>query len=365
MAKRQLPYTHVRNGRMFIRIPYKKGNRWTAIERRVADEDEALAKIAEIKQQLGILGPEAFDGDKMTMRDLLGRYQIAYPEKPKWYTQPVIEFFGDRKIRTLTYGDLKQFRASREAITHSKTGQPRTAATVNRELEIVRAVVLYAFNHGWLKINIWKAGPALTRKSLEQRRTRIPTLDEEERLIAACTDRRAHIRLYVIATLDTGLRKSALQDLTWKDVDWENKMLSVPTARFANKQRPPLCGLSSRLFFALREAFERSDKKPDSKILGGVQDFKRAYHSACKAAEIEGLRFNDLRHGYATHLMQAGVPQHLAMKAAGHTNSEIHAIYTNVDFQIAREVANKLDAFHASRQMQTIEEFSSGNDLVN
>ena len=237
--------------------------------------------------------------------------------------------------------------------------------TINRELEVVRSLILYAFNHGWLKFNVWKAGPPLIQKSLETRRTRIPSLEEEERLIAACDGPRAHLRLYVIATLDTGLRKSALQDLTWKDVLWNERMLQVPTARFLNKQRPPLCGLSTRLYFALREAFEQSDKKPESKIFGAAKDFKTAYRTACAAAGIEGLRFNDLRHGYATKLMQAGVPQHLAMKMAGHTNAEIHGIYTNVNAQIAREVANQMDRFHESRRPLSDAEFSPGNDLVN
>lgn len=354
-----------KDNRLTVRIPFKKSDgKWSAISRRVTSENEALEVIRQIKSDLGLHGAQVRDIENMTMRELMARYSVAYPNKPKWYTTPVLDFLGDRKIRSITYGDLREFKFARERVLNAHTGKPRCIATINRELEVVRSLILYAFNHGWLKFNVWKAGPPLIQKSLEQRRTRIPSLDEEERLIAACVDRRAHIKLFIIATLDTGLRKSALQDLIWKDVLWNERMLSVPTARFLNKQRPPLCGLSTRLFFALREAFELSDKKPDSKIFP-AGEFKGAYQSACEVAGIEGLRFNDLRHGYATKLMQAGVPQHLAMKMAGHTNAEIHGVYCNVNAQMARDVANQLDRFHEQRRMMSDAEFSPGNGLVN
>ena len=352
MAKRRsIRYVH-RDGRgqLYVRIPYKKGDKWTAIERRVGSEDDALAKIQEIKSELGLNGSKAFDGDKLTFAELMDRYEIAFPDKPKWYVDPVREFFGARKIRSLTYGDCKQFKAARLAIPHTVTGEPRTIATINRELEILRAALRYAVGHGWLKFNPFNAGPPLIEKSKEAKRTRIPAIEEENRLIGACTGRRSHLRAIVIATLDTGLRKSALKSLTWDCVDWENRFLMIPPAIHKNKDRPPLCGISTRLHGELLAMHTARQPKPEEKIFGEAIDFKTAYASACEEAGIEGLRFNDLRHGYATKLMMAGVPQHLAMKMAGHSNPEIHGIYTNVDAQIAAQVREALDRFHAQRE---------------
>lgn len=353
--RRNLKYVgYDKRGRMIVRVPYKKGDTWTAIERRVDSEDEALEKITEIKRELGMHGSRAFDGEKLSFRELMDRYLVAFPKKADWYKSPPVEFFGDRKIRSLTYGDCKQFKDARVVVKHKWTGKPRSIATVNRELEILRAILKYAHNHGWLKFNPFTAGPALIQKRLETRRSTIPTAEEEDRLIAACVGRKAHIKLIVIATLDTGLRRGALQEITWADVDWKGRIINIPPSANINKERPPFVGISSRLYAGLRTAY--GDGKPaTARVFGNFKNFKKAYKSVCIDAGIEGLRFNDLRHGYATKLMLAGVPQHLAMKMSGHSNPEIHGIYTNADINIAREVRDALDRFHNQRVLQPTE----------
>ncbi len=88
---------------------------------------------------------------------------------------------------------------------------------------------------------------------------------------------------------------------------------------------------------------------PDSLVFGEFKDFKRSYRTACRLAGIEGLRFNDWRHGFATDLLEAGIPERVAMKAAGHANASTHAIYANLDERISRQIAEALDKLHAQR----------------
>ena len=67
-------------------------------------------------------------------------------------------------------------------------------------------------------------------------------------------------------------------------------------------------------------------------------------------AGIEGLRFNDWRHGFATDLLEAGIPERIAMKAMGHANASTHQIYANLDERISRQIAEALDRLHAQRR---------------
>jgi integrase len=204
--------------------------------------------------------------------------------------------------------------------------------------------------HGWLLRNPFAAGPPLIVKSNETRRDRIPSPEEERRILAACDDpKRRHLRVYILATRDTGLRMSALRSLTWDCVDWQREILQVPTGNRL-KRRPRLLGLTARLRDALREWHQGSAPGPKTPLLPPVASVKRAWNTACRLAEVEGLRLNDLRHGYATDLMEAGLPQHFAMKLAGHTTAEVHDIYTNVDERLAREAADALTRLHQSRQ---------------
>lgn len=372
-----LPDVHLKAGKPYVRVPYQDAaGKWKSVERRVHTPEEAFKKAAELRKQLGLAGPGAFDGERMTFDQLLEEYKRAHPEKPDWYTKPLADFFGKRRIRAITYGLCREFKAAREAIPKRKQradapDEARSVTTINRELEGLRAVLLYAVNQSWLERNPMKGDKPLIVKTEEARREIVPTPEQEARLLAQCVPpHRAHVRPLVIATRDTGLRKSALQSLTWRNVDFDNRLLRVPSGN-RYKRRPKSIGMTARLFDELwrllveaagAEAATTLPDDPDApvwswrrengdkKIFGDVKDFGKAYDKACALAGLEGIRFNDWRHGFATDLMEAGVPEHLAMKAAGHTNPETHAIYTNVDERLALQVAAALDKLHQARE---------------
>ena len=166
-------------------------------------------------------------------------------------------------------------------------------------------------------------------------------------MLAVCIPPREHLRPLIIATRDTGLRKSALLSLAWRDIDLENGLLLIPRGN-RYKRRPKMIAMTVRL----RKELERMSAGADSAslVFGEIKDFKRSYATACRLAGIEGLRFNDWRHGFATDLLEAGIPERLAMKAAGHANASTHAIYANLDERISRQIAEALDRLHAVRR---------------
>lgn len=167
-------------------------------------------------------------------------------------------------------------------------------------------------------------------------------------------DRRRLLRVLVIATRDTGLRRSALLALTWEMVDWENRLLRIPKGNLY-KRRPAVIGCTDRLLGELRRLWEASEQDPAARVFGEVKGWKRSYATACRLAGIEGLRFNDWRHGFVTDLMEAGIPQHMAMKLSGHTQADTHEIYANIDDRLAIQAAAALDRLHASRTTRSAE----------
>lgn len=361
--KKRIPYTYEKDGKLRVRVPYRsREGKWRCKEKVVDNQAGAIATIAEIKKQLGLAGPSAFEGEKMTVGELCAEYKKAYPNKPRWYIQPILDYFGEsRRIRTITFGDMREFKAARQAVRkeiwrRTKEGRvlevsDRRPATINRELEQARAIFLFAVGHGWLARNPMKHTPGsdpLIDKTAEDRRERIPTPEEERRLLAVCVSPREHLRGLIIATRDTGLRRSALQALIWGEhIDLENRLIRPPKGK-RQKRRPKMIAMTARLHAELLRIWEaRPD--PAGRPFGDRQDFKRSYATACRLAGVTGLRFNDLRHGFATDMMEAGIPTALAMKAAGHSNEDIHDIYTNVDERIAREIAAALDRLHRSR----------------
>lgn len=356
-----LPYVHERDGGLYVRIPFKDPatGKHKAKEKKLsadATPDQAIGVIASIQSQFQV-NPAAFDGERMTFDDLLREYVKAHPKTKVWYLRPLDAFKG-RKIRSLTYADCARFRTLREQTPRTVRGYEsktlRKRATINRELEILRGVLLFAVRHGWLTRNPMAAGPNLIIKGEEEQRDRIPTPDEEERLLAVCVPPRAHLRGLIIAASDTGLRRSALLVLRWSMVEWERRLLAVPKGN-QYKRRPKLIGLTNRLWTELRQLWEQAGRPDDGIIFAKAKDFKRSYRTACRLAGITGLQFRDFRHKFATNLMEAGVNERIAMKIIGHTNATTHQIYTNIDERLALQVADALNHLHAGRQPEPTE----------
>jgi hypothetical protein len=63
-------------------------------------------------------------------------------------------------------------------------------------------------------------------------------------------------------------------------------------------------------------------------------------------------------------MAEGGVEERLAMRAAGHTNLETHAIYTNIDKRLARTIADTLNKLHAKREKGTPESVTDGTGFV-
>jgi integrase len=352
-----LPYTKLIDGKPYALITYRDGNKQRRKARRVNTVAEAISAIEQIRRDLGQRGPAAFEGERMTFVELMDEYQKART-LPKWYADPLLDHFGRQRIQTITYGDIQRFKAARAQVPHHRTGKARSGATVNRELEVLRSILLYAVRHDWLVKNPFSKGPtSLICKSDEESRARVPSPDEEARILAVCVGSREHLRPILIAARDTGLRKGALLSLTWSRVDFRTEGEDLVVGDFLrilkgprNKKRPPVIALTDRLRDELVKLWEASDKNPASKVFGGIKDIKRSYATACRLAGVTGLHFHDWRHGYATDLMESGVEERLAMRALGHTSADTHAIYTNVDERLARMIASKLDDLHAARR---------------
>jgi integrase len=357
-----LPHVHTRDGKPYIRLWYQDaGGEWKSKERRVDTVEEALRLISQTKRDLGLRGPDAFEGERLTFAELLDQFIIDNPKMPDWYSSPMRDYFANRRIITISYADLKRFKTAREAVKkeipdpadrEKKIMVDRKPSTINRELEWLRAVLLYAVRRKWIAANPFAGGDqVLISKTEEQPRDRVPTPEEEARILAACVGERKHLRAILIAARDTGLRKSALLSLKWSNVDLDGGFLRLPEGN-RYKKRPKVIAMTSRLKSELarvREEWDKEEERSDY-VFGGIKDVKRSYGTACRMAGVTGLHFHDWRHAFATDLMEAGVEERIAMRAAGHTNADTHARYTNVDERIALHIAGRLDQLHQRRQ---------------
>src|SRR5262245_60758839 len=132
--------------------------------------------------------------------------------------QPVL---GSKRLAEIAPFDLERYRRQRKQAGVSDV-------TINRELAFLRHLYTMAITWGKATENPVKK----VRFARENNgRIRMLSLDEEARLLAPCGPQ---LRPIVLTALHTGFRKSELLSLTWNDVDFRRRVITVRAAYAKN-----------------------------------------------------------------------------------------------------------------------------------
>jgi integrase len=309
-------------------------------------------------------GSQSLDSDRMTFAALADYYSKHHLLPPVYVDGRKVaglrslasttarwsvlkEYFGSKRLRSITYGDLVRFHSDRiNTLTVHK--RPRSITSVNRELEVLRNMLNVACREGWIHKNPFSSGPPIIQKAHEKKRERILTFEQEERLIAACTGRREHLRPVLVMALDTGLRKGEILSLTWSDVDFEGRVINI-RAFNTKTERERSAAMTPRLEHELLSLYQAQPQNAEGRVFGLIDNVKKSFTSACREAAIEGLRLHDCRHTFATRLIEAGVPQAEVSRLLGHTTTSMTDRYINADITTARRAVDALVALRGRK----------------
>jgi integrase len=366
----------------FARLPYtdelgKKHN----IRRKVGNKTEGKNLLKKLTRDIDQHGSTIIDGDRLAFSKLADIYENEKLVEPhyeedengeksrvaglrsykdmKRKLKTLTAHFGSRRVKTISHSDILKYKLKRLKDPNKRDARrgiestPKIA-TINRELALLRAVLNFAKRKGWIIRNPFELGEPLISSSLERKRNRILSRDEEAKLLAACEiQQRRHLRPIIIAALDTGLRKGELLKLKWFDVDLLNGLIRL-RATTTKTEQPRTVGMTARLRTELEQLWEKSPGKADMLVFGIKADFKRAFAGACEDAEITDLRFHDLRHVATTRLVGTkALHTQEAMKITGHTQPTTFARYINPEDETARRGAEALDLWLESQDAQT------------
>jgi len=258
--------------------------------------------------------------------------------------------FGSRRLRSITHGDVRQFRSARLKQKTRSDGQ-RTIASVNRELSMLRRMFNVAQREGWILRNPFAAGDSLISVADEKKRERILTREEEAALLANCESRsRAHLRGILICALDTGMRQGEIFSLRWSDVDFEKGLLNIQAFHTKTMQERQVA-MTARLTSVLESLRASAPAVLNGRVFGINDNVKRSFAAARKDAGLQDVRFHDLRHTAATRLVGAHMPLPEVGRILGHTQANTTYRYVNANVETAKRAAAAFDAFNEADQL--------------
>jgi integrase len=243
-------------------------------------------------------------------------------------------FFAEHRLFEITKGQAEKYRIVR------KEQKPELKdATLNRDLAVLRRVMFWAVDQGYLQASPLSRLPMARERRIARA---VLSVKEEILILQICPK---HLSPIVICALDTGMRKGEILAQDWNDVDLERKVLYVTKSKTPEGEAREI-PLSKRLFELLEQA-----RKPSGPLFtyadSDIADIKRSWASVQKKAGlIRHYPFHSLRHTFATRLMEAGVISDVRRALMGHqAGRDVHAGYTHVELPAKRQAITKLEAW--------------------
>lgn len=231
-------------------------------------------------------------------------------------------------------GSLELSKVTREEVDKALAGRVLGQAGINRYRALVRSILRRSERSwGWIEHS-----PSMVLDREVGYEPLWLTREEASRLIDKAPE---HLKPVIRLALATGLRKRNLFDLTWTQINWQRRCLTIPGClmkggkplmiplnRDALKVLEDLRGGHPEWVFSYRG---RPLQPPTT----------RTWQAICKAADLEGLRFHDLRHTWASWLAQTGVDPQKIMELGGWKGLTMVLRYSHQNIDHLRDAAEK------------------------
>ncbi len=359
--------------------------------REIYGKDDAASVLEQLRKAVragtfderGLEPPR--EGSALTFKQLAQRYTerhviakgLALAKTIDYRLKPLIERFGDCPLVEIRTADVEDFIADlKKPRAESRThGRPLATASVNRTIELLRHMMNWAVGREYFDRTPFRRGSeTLIRKQHEdnQRRRRL-TEDEEAKLLSAASP---FLRSMLVAALDTGMRRGEMLALRFADVDMTRLLITLRGATTKSKKTRFVPIATERLRAVLNwlRIDAAGSEKPDEALVFSneagepVGSFRTAWVTAvlkahgmepawvqelnwrdltaeCKAAfRKTDLHWHDLRHEYASRLVERGVPLAQVRDLLGHASITTTERYDNQKLENLQAAAAKLEA---------------------
>ena len=297
---------------------------------------DAWARLQESEMDRGVY-LDRTEAERTTLRDLLQRYQSEVTPLKKSAASEAArinrllreEDLCCYKLTALTPRLLAEYRDRRLAEV--------SGSSVNRELSLISHVLNTAIREWELPVS----NPVkMIRKAKENRgRERRLSKDEESRLMAQLefssrTERGTFgsggtqnpwMKPIVLFALETGMRRSELLSLTWSNVDLSKRVARLVDTKNGEGRSVPLTLKATSLLQSLPRSI-------DGQVFATTAEaVKLAFFRAVGRAQIEDLRFHDLRHEAISRFFEKGLGMMEVALISGHKTIQMLKRYAHLD----------------------------------
>ncbi|MDR5876013.1 site-specific integrase [Vreelandella gomseomensis] len=327
------------NGRLAYRVRYRlhgKQRVFTLGDARLLTVEEARAAARTTLRRV-LIGDdprsEVLPEQGPTLAAFFLEQYLPYVKsyKRSWSTdetmlrQHLIPAFGERAMGSVIPPDVAR-------LVETMRGRGYAAGTCNRALVLLRYGYTLALR--W-NIEGVEQNPAKELKGLKEdnRIERFLTPDQTQHLLVAVRKSQNPLLASIVAFLIyTGARKREVLDARWSDIDVSRKLWRIPKTKSGKVRHVPLSMGALQLLAALRAEHPPLDGLVFANPCTG-RPFVSIFHSwdtARQRAGLPELRLHDLRHSFASFLVNAGRSLYEVQELLGHADIRTTSRYAHL-----------------------------------
>lgn len=162
---------------------------------------------------------------------------------------------------------------------------------------------------------------------------------EIDRLLTCCRSS-SHPYLYHVVELLllTGARVGEARGARWRDIDFDKRIWTVPRSKNGRSRRIVLNASALKTLHDIRATAERLQQptQPSNHLFTNPRtgraynSFYAAWYEARNKANLEDVRIHDLRHTFASLLINKGVSLYEVQMLLGHSNVQMTQRYAHL-----------------------------------
>lgn len=233
---------------------------------------------------------------------------------------------------------------------HSKTFKP---SSTNRMINVLHRMFNCALE--WEVPGVETNPMAVIKKRKEDnQRDRYLSPSELKALWTAVQQSESEMLPYIVRMLVlTGARKNEVANAKWADIDWHQCQWRIPENKSGQVRYVPLSNSVIKMLKSMTPYDGCEYIFPNPKTLKAYKNFYHSWHTARVEAGVPDIRIHDLRHTYASYLVNIGVSLYQVQKILGHANFATTQRYAHLNQETLLEATNLL-AGHVEESIRSV-----------
>jgi len=181
----------------------------------------------------------------------------------------------------------------------------------------------------------------------DNKKERYMSEEEQARLLHILkTDRNRTVSLVILFLLSTGARLNEALKSSWDHIDKENRVWRIPATNSKSKKirSVPLNQTAINVLTELAKANDGGHLFINQRTGKRYTNINKTWHRIRAEAGLPNLRLHDLRHQYASHLVNSGRSLYEVQQILGHSDPMVTQRYAHLSTRALQEAAESASA---------------------